>query len=109
MVIEQLSISALDGREQELGIALLSLIGPIKVEQGCLSCHLLRTWPMQDRFQVEARWNSETDLVCHLQSDTYKRLLLLMELSATPPVVEFLTVFEFRGLDLVEEARHLSS
>ena len=54
---------------------------------------------------IEARWENEEGLIQHLQSDTYKKLLLLMELSASPPSLEFLTVVESRGLDLVESAR----
>jgi hypothetical protein len=55
--------------------------------------------------QIESRWDSEENLIRHLQSGTYKKLLLLMELSAVPPSLEFFTVLEFRGLDLVETAR----
>jgi len=32
-------------------------------------------------------------------------MLLMMELSAVPPDLEFFTVLELRGLDLVETAR----
>jgi hypothetical protein len=51
---------------------------------------------------MEARWDSQADLIRHLQSDIYKRLLLLIELSPAPPAFEFFTVVEVRGLDLVE-------
>jgi len=54
-----------------------------------------------------ARWETHKDLVRHLQSDVYKKLLLLMELGTTPPVLEFFNVLEIRGLDLVEAARVL--
>jgi quinol monooxygenase YgiN len=105
MIIEFLSISASNRKRQELGRALASLVGPIQVQPGCLSCHLAQEWPMQDGLQMEARWDSQENLMIHLQSDIYKRLLLLMELSAVPPVLEFFTVVELRGLDLVETAR----
>ncbi len=88
-----------------MGKALASLVGPIQVQPGCLSCRLFETWPARDGLQMEARWDSEEDLVRHLRSDIYKKLLLLIELGSAPPVLEFLTVLEFRGLDLVEAAR----
>lgn len=56
--------------------------------------------------QLEARWKSQEDLIRHLQSDIYKQILLLMEESAAPPVLEFLAVLECRGLALVQTARH---
>ena len=105
MIIELLSISAPYGRTQELGKALASLVGPIEVQPGCLRCQLFQEWPAKDELQMEARWDSKEDLIGHLQSDIYKRLLLLMELGTTPPVLEFFAVLEIRGLDLVEAAR----
>ena len=108
MIIELVSMSVSDKKRQELGKALASLVGPIQVQPGCLSCRLSQSLPQPDDLQIEARWESREDLIRHLQSDGYKRLLLLMELSAAPPILEFLTVLEVRGLDLVETARHNS-
>lgn len=108
MIIEILRISVPTGKGQELGKALSSAVGPIQVQPGCLSCNLSQTWPGQDELQLEARWDNDDNLIRHLQSDIYKRLLLLMELSPAPPVVEFFTVVQFRGLDLVRAARPVS-
>jgi quinol monooxygenase YgiN len=105
MIIELLSISASHGKKQELGKALKSLVGPIQVQQGCLRCRLFQDWPAEDDLHMEARWDSKEDLIGHLQSDIYKKLLLLIELSATPPGLEFLAVFEIHGLDLVKSVR----
>jgi len=105
MIIELASISAANRKGQELARALASLLGPIQVQPGCMSCRMRRAWPAQDWLQIEARWDSEENLRHHLQSDIYKSLLLLMELSKAPPVLEFFTVIESRGLDLVQSAR----
>lgn len=108
MIIERLSISAPRGKRSEFGEALASFTGPVQVQRGCLSCSIFQSWLVQDVLQMETRWNSQEDLARHLQSDIYKKLLLLMELSATPPSLEFLRVIELRGLDLVEAVRHSS-
>lgn len=108
MIIERISISAPRGKRNELAEALASLAGPVQVQPGCLSCSIFQSWLALDALQMEARWHNQTDLVRHLQSDLYKKLLLLMELSATPPSLEFMTVVEFRGLDLVEAVRNSS-
>lgn len=102
MIIEILGISVAPGKGQEMGKALASLAGPIQVQPGCLSCRLFHH---AEGLQMEARWDNQENLVSHLKSDLYKRLLLLMELSSAPPLLEFLTVMELRGLDLVEEVR----
>lgn len=108
MVIEQLSISAPGDLRQKLGSALASLMGPTQVQPGCLSCRVFEDWQCPGEFRIEANWESEQDLTRHLQSDAYKSLLLLMELSPTSPIVAFYTVEKVRGLDLVEEARMCS-
>jgi len=106
MVIELIGLSVPYGNGRELTSALASLVGRVQVQRGCLGCRLFRSWPQQDGLQLEARWTSQEDLICHLQSDIYKKILLLIEESAAPPVLEFLTVLECRGLDLVETVRY---
>lgn len=105
MIIEQVSIRAPEGKRKEIASAILSLIGPTQVQRGCLKCRILQSWQDPDELVVEANWATREDLISHLQSDTYKRLLLLMELSSVPPVLQFCTVQECSGLDLVQTAR----
>jgi quinol monooxygenase YgiN len=107
MIIELLSISISEARNDRLGDALESLVGPIQGEYGCLECKLLRPSSTDMRMYVLARWETKRDLIRHLRSESYKKFLLLMELSVAPPVVEFFDVREIRGLDLVEAARSL--
>jgi hypothetical protein len=66
---------------------------------------LYQRWPKEDGFQIEARWESMENLVRHLRSNIYKEILLLVELSTAPPIVEVFTGLESRGLDLVKTAR----
>lgn len=106
MIIELMSISISNAQEDQLGDALESLVGPIQVQPGCLECRVLKSLPTEKRMYVLARWETQRDLIRHLQSDSYKRFLLLMELSAAPPLVEFFDVLEIHGLDLVEAVRN---
>jgi quinol monooxygenase YgiN len=105
MIIELLRISVPRGRRREFAKTLVSLLEPIEVQPGCLGCRVFQSWPQRDGLLIEARWESEEYLVRYLRSQMYKRLLLLAELGAAPPNVEFFTVVEFRALDLVERAR----
>jgi quinol monooxygenase YgiN len=105
MIIEQMTMTVASGKKQELGSALASMVGPTEVQPGCLCCRLFRSWPGHDVFRIESHWANKEDLVRYLQSSNYKKLLLLMELSTAPPELEFYTVLEVRGLDLVEAAR----
>ena len=105
MIIELMRISVPRGKHQEFAKALESLVSPIQLQPGCLSCQLFQAWPQQNGLHIEARWENQEYLVQYLRSQDYKRLLLLIELSASPPVVEFFNVLEIRGLDLAESAR----
>lgn len=105
MIIELMRISVSRGRRKEFANTLVSLIGPIEAQPGCLGCRAFQTWPQREGILIEARWDSQEYLVRYLQSQNYKRLLLLAELGAAPPCVEFFTVVQFRGLDQVETAR----
>ena len=105
MIIEEISVVAARGKMPELGRSLASLRGPIQVQPGCLGCRLFQGWLTVGELKLEAHWENKDDLIRYLQSDTYKQLLLLMELSAVPPVLKFYTVMEVQGLDLVTAAR----
>jgi quinol monooxygenase YgiN len=109
MIIEQMSISAPPGKRKQLGSALSSLIGPTQVQAGCLSCRLFQNWQDLDELLVEASWETQEDLIRHLQSDTYKRMLLMIETSRIPPVLRFSSVQDVSGLELVLRARTTSA
>ena len=105
MIIQLVSGSVSSGKRQELAKALTWLVSSILGQQGCSGCRLYQAWPEQDLWHIEARWESREDLLRHLRSDTCKRLLQLMEMSTLPPSLEFFSVLEFSGLDLVEAIR----
>ena len=70
-----------------------------------MSCRILQEGGDLDALCYQAQWKSRDDLLQHLRSEHYKRLLMLMDLGSEPPLVEFHTVTETKGLDLIEFAR----
>jgi len=109
MIIAQLGILAPHGQRQELGKAFVSLVGPTQVQPGCLGCRLFQNWQESDELVIQTNWATEENLVRHLQSDIYKRLLMLLELGRTPPVLQFYMVEQVSGLELVEKARNCAA
>ena len=104
-MIEQMSIAVPEGKKLQLGKALASFVGPTQVQPGCLSCSVSQDWSNPDELRFESRWDNEEALIRHLKSDSYKQLLLLMELSSVPPQIEYFAVVKAQGLDLVHSAR----
>lgn len=105
MVIEIVSIRTSPEKREEMRRALTSLSGPTETEPGCLSSELFQDLSDANMFRIEFRWKTQTHLIRHIRSDAYKKLLLLVELGAEAPKVEFYMVSELEGLDLVEAAR----
>ena len=105
MIIELLGFAAPPDKHKDLIKVLLSLLGPTEVQPGCVGCRLYQDCSDTNTHYLESRWETSDDLTRHIQSDAYKRLLLLMELGAKAPSIEFFTICEVRGLDLIEAAR----
>lgn len=83
------------------------LLGPTRVQQGCLGCTLaLESQP--DALLLMESWHSEADLLRRLRSDEYAMVLESMELSAARPEVLIYEVAGQRGLELIESARQSS-
>ena len=105
MIIEQVYILASQEQREKIASALASVVGQTQVHPGCMSCRVFQNWQDLEEFLIEVKWDSMDGLISHLRSETYTRLLLLIELSACPPTLHFYTVHEARGLDMVQRAR----
>jgi quinol monooxygenase YgiN len=53
----------------------------------------------------EEMWRSEGDLERHLRSETYRNVLLVMEMALKHPEVRFNTVTTSTGIETIEKAR----
>ena len=108
MIIESVRIAVMPAASEQLLRALIAWAGPTAVESGCLSCRILQENSAPQAFCYQAYWNTQDDLSRHLRTDHYKKLLGLMELGTTRPLVEFHSVTETRGMDLIETTRTVS-
>jgi len=106
MIIESVEIVVAAAKREELRRALTAWKGPTGVEPGCFSCRVLQDTDDPNALSCEAKWRSEEDLLCHLRSDHYRHLLVLMDMADRPPLIQFHTVVETVGLDLVQRARN---
>jgi len=102
VIIETVRIAAMPAECEQLFRALVAWAGPTAVESGCLGCRVLQEASAPQAFCYQAQWKTQDDLLRHIRTEHYKRLLALMELGTTAPLIEFHTVTETRGLDLIE-------
>jgi len=105
MIQSSVTIVAGTGQRIELKRALRALVGPVRVEPGCLGCQLYEDVEQPDAFSLVEEWASAADIERRLRSDQYRMLLQLMESSPQPPKVVFHFVDRTQGLDRVQQAR----
>jgi len=105
MIIETVEVIGSSTRNEELGRSLRSLLGPMRVEEGCVDCHLFQDPAKANSYRLEVYWKTEDDLMRHVRSESYKKLLVLMEMGVEPPVVQFHEVSHTRGLEFVRAVR----
>jgi quinol monooxygenase YgiN len=108
MILASVTIASGAGQRDELRRAMRALVGPIRVEPGCLDCRLYEDVEDPDAFTLVEEWADATDMERRLRSNDYRLLLQLMESSAKPPKVVFHVVEQTQGLDRVHQARLLA-
>src|SRR5215469_11114433 len=91
-------------RSEALGI-LRSVQGLVLGQKGCLACRLFEEVGNNPSILFCAHWDSDDSLHHHICSELYRRILMVIELSARAPEVAFHEVTQTRGLDLVEHLR----
>ncbi len=104
-IIVTLYVEATPGKREELIKALRPLLGPTRVESGCLSCQLYSETEHPNTLMLMEVWKSKEQLARHICSEDYIKVLSWLELSATPPVVRLHTVAQTQGLEVIESLR----
>ena len=74
---------------------------------GCLGCWLSEEDSLNNHVVYAEQWETEEALHDHIRSDLYLRLLSAVELSQSPPEVNFYYSTQTKGLELVETVRRL--
>jgi quinol monooxygenase YgiN len=94
-------------RSQRKGVleALRSLLTSTAWETGCLRRHLYKDVEKKGAFTFVEEWATPADFQRRLRSESYLRLLQIMELSAEPPEIRFLEVTETMGMEAIHAAR----
>jgi len=84
---------------------LRSLIEPTRVETGCISCGLYKDLHDPSIIVWLEEWKTQRDLERHLRSRQYKKVLAAFDMSSSQPVMQFNTVVETKGMQLIADAK----
>jgi len=80
------------------------IVGPTRVQPGCLGCRLASE-SEPDTFLYLETWESMADLLRRLQSGEFGKVLEAMESSARAPEFSVYELINPRGLELIERVR----
>ena len=109
MITATLRIVVGQDKKAEVNRLLRSLVGPTRVEAGCISCRLYHEADDPNIVTWIEEWRAEDDLKRHLRSPRYKKILAALDMSDVQPEVRFDTVIETAGLQLIAEARGVNT
>lgn len=76
-----------------------ALIGPTQIQPGCLACHAYVDIDSDSGLLLIEQWRSRKHLQRHIQSEDFRKVLALVDLSATVPEFSIHTVAGSMGLD----------
>jgi quinol monooxygenase YgiN len=105
MIHAMVTIVSPPSQRQGFVQALRSIVGPTRVEPGCLLCRLLEDVENAGSFTLVEEWVSPAAFQRRLCSEAYRQLLLLMEISPEAPVIQFHSVADTAGMDAIVAAR----
>lgn len=94
----------LDKQSEALDI-LGSVSAQIQFEPSCISSRIYRGVDEVRAIMVEELWANETDILHHLNSDAYHRVLLVIEMAEAPPEIRFDTIAHSSGVETIEKVR----
>lgn len=105
MILVTLSVFAPVGRRDEMVEVFWLLLGPVRVEPGCLGCAVYEGACDRDAVLYVEEWETPEQLERHMRSARYEVLLSVMESSARPPVLRYHTVSGSKGLEYLQAVR----
>jgi quinol monooxygenase YgiN len=105
MILATLKMDFAPQKFDEAMQILCSIIDRTKAEPGCISCSVYQDMGNEHLVVFEEKWRCDADLKCHLSSDDYQKVLLVMEMAITSPEIRFDTITDSGGVEIIEEAR----
>jgi quinol monooxygenase YgiN len=100
-MIVTLRMTVRPGRRTDLAETIRGMLEPTRVERGCISYCLYEDIENKNTFALVEEWKTRDDLEKHVRTDNYRRLLALMDLLSEPPQLQFNTVSQTAGMELL--------
>jgi quinol monooxygenase YgiN len=77
-----------------------------RIKPGCLSSRIYEDVQEDNVLMIEEIWSNEEDLECHLRSEAYQKVLLVLEMALKQPEIRFDSISSSTGIETIEKARN---
>ncbi len=101
MIVATLRMTVRPEERQEFLEATQGMLGPTRVEPGCISCDLYQDIKDENSFILIEEWERKTDFDSHVRRENYRRLIALMGLLSMPPQIRINNVTESAGIEYI--------
>jgi quinol monooxygenase YgiN len=105
MIDASIKITVPPEKRKEVLQTLKAILGPIRREQGCISCNCYVDVEAENIVFLKEEWKTREDLDNHLRSDHFGVLNGAMRLLRAEPVIRFNTVGATAGPEAITAAR----
>ncbi|HEY4744798.1 MAG TPA: antibiotic biosynthesis monooxygenase [Desulfuromonadaceae bacterium] len=105
MFLAMVKISPSRGKQQEVLDILLSVKGPMLAASGSIECSIYEERDEEYAIIFMEKWHMRSEMIDHIGSALYARVLKALELSDRPPEICFYEIAGTQGIELIENVR----
>ena len=109
MIVVRIAMNVLPEKQKELVQTILSMIGPLEKEAGCLSCALFCNVEDKNLLNLFEEWQTRKDLDRHLRSEMFSVLLGTKSLLCDPSQIQIHTVSHSERTESVNATRGIGT
>jgi len=92
-------------KRKEARLILGTMITQTQFAEGCISCRLYQDVQTRGVFMLKEIWTSEHSLYRHLQSENFRKVLLVIEMAVEAPEIRFDQILRSTGISTIKKAR----
>ena len=105
MITSFLKINVPLGKMKDAIQTVNSILGWTRAQPGCVSMAFYEDTNQPGTMMIFEEWENWPSLEKHIQSDSYRNILELMELSSEQPEIKFYSVADTKGMEVIERLR----
>jgi quinol monooxygenase YgiN len=105
MIDATIKITAPPEKRKEVLQTFKAILGPIRREQGCISCNCYVDVESENIIFFKEEWKNREDLDTHLRSVHFGVLIGAMKLLNKEPDIRFNTIASTTGAEAIKAAR----